>query len=818
MPNSPGWSLRVFILMVMVIPSVSMVAQDAIATSDTAKPVVSPIPVSEITEEVNNFNQRLAETEQVLKVSDKVMAIDSVFDIEKEYFDKTRAEFYEMEEIGMSRRSYELSKREWQNYLSNLTSQRNVINLRIKELQSTFDNLSLALEKWTLTRENAVQNVVSEELISTAEVTINSINNYKNQIRERLDKVVIIYKEITSEISEIDKLINKITEAQNEIQKKIFQKDSPVLWRAFTEGNSLSNLKDKIIPSILNNYRIISVYLSSNVTTLYYQILLLVLLIIFFVYLKKKSGPLSVNNRNIPEVKSALIIVSPVNTAIILGLIVSVFFYSNRPITLTEFIVLIMLIPVTLIIPRLTGGTVKRGYYVALILFIISTLHAYVFVFAIESRMVLLIETALLLYILIGFRRHRNQLKLQEKGFWVRSITFVNNIFILLLAISILTNITGHLRLSSDLFDAVITSSIFGVITYILTITLTSLIGVLTREKNDQPFRLISKYQSFLNHRLRPFIEMVGLIFWIYVALVSFSVYDIFIDWINGLMDKTWKLGIVDISIGQITSFSIVIIITVLVARAIKVVFQDEWLKRTKIPRGVPEAISMTARYVIIAFGIYLALSAAYVDLGEFGLLAGALGVGIGFGLQNIVYNFIAGLVLSYERPIHVGDTIEVNQLMGNVTEIGVRSSKIKTFDGSEVIVPNGNLISNQVINWTLSDQMRRLMIPVRTSLNADPEKVLKMLKTLAAEHQNTLKNPEPLPLFNGYGDSSLDFTLYFWVHFNVGLGTKSDVALKIYDWLKSENLHIPIPVRRIYYENPPQNTKSDPTVEKDKS
>jgi len=105
--------------------------------------------------------------------------------------------------------------------------------------------------------------------------------------------------------------------------------------------------------------------------------------------------------------------------------------------------------------------------------------------------------------------------------------------------------------------------------------------------------------------------------------------------------------------------------------------------------------------------------------------------IGISFGLQNIVANFNAGLVLSFERPIHVGDAIEVNQLMGNVTEIGVRSSKIKTFDDSEVIVPNGNLIENQLINWTLSDQRRRLIIPVRTSLDANPSQIIKMLNQI---------------------------------------------------------------------------------------
>ena len=218
--------------------------------------------------------------------------------------------------------------------------------------------------------------------------------------------------------------------------------------------------------------------------------------------------------------------------------------------------------------------------------------------------------------------------------------------------------------------------------------------------------------------------------------------------------------------------------------------------------RGMPQAISMTLRYIIIGFGIYMALLAAGVDLGKFGLLAGALGVGIGFGLQSIVYNFIAGLIISYEKTLHVGDTVEVDTLLGNVTEIEVRASKILTFDGSEVIVPNGNLISNQVINWTLSDQQRRLNVQIRTSLDADPRHIIKIVKEIATNHPNTLPNPEPMVLFEGYGDTSLDFKLLFWVPYNVSLSTKSEVAIQVYDAIGDAGYDVPIPIQRVFYSS----------------
>jgi len=135
---------------------------------------------------------------------------------------------------------------------------------------------------------------------------------------------------------------------------------------------------------------------------------------------------------------------------------------------------------------------------------------------------------------------------------------------------------------------------------------------------------------------------------------------------------------------------------------------------------------------------------------------------------------------------------------MGTVTEIGVRASKVLTWDGSEVIVPNGLLISNKVVNWTLTNRKRRLVISIKTPFDADPEKVIKILTEVANKHPNTLDQPAPMVLFNGYESSSLDFSIYCWVEFNVSLGTKSDIAIRANKALAAANIAAPIPVQKL--------------------
>jgi small-conductance mechanosensitive channel len=182
-------------------------------------------------------------------------------------------------------------------------------------------------------------------------------------------------------------------------------------------------------------------------------------------------------------------------------------------------------------------------------------------------------------------------------------------------------------------------------------------------------------------------------------------------------------------------------------------------------------------------------------------ILFGFLGVGIGFGLQNIFNNLVSGLILAFERPIQVGDIIQIStlNLMGEVKEIGIRASIVRTFDGAEVVVPNGNLISNEMINWTLSDNRRRQEIIVGVAYGTDTNKVLEILNVLISDHENILKNPAPLVIFLGFGESSLDFRVLFWTHFDVGLSTKSKVGMEIDEAFKKAGIEIPFPQRDLH-------------------
>ena len=163
-----------------------------------------------------------------------------------------------------------------------------------------------------------------------------------------------------------------------------------------------------------------------------------------------------------------------------------------------------------------------------------------------------------------------------------------------------------------------------------------------------------------------------------------------------------------------------------------RLVLRDEVLPKMELPRGVDNSISSLSYYALVLIGLMVALAAAGFETSQFAIIFGALGVGIGFGLQNVVNNFVSGLILMFERPIQPGDVVEVSGTSGKVRAIGMRATTLTTFEGADVIVPNGTLLSEKLINWTLSDMNRRIDVEVGVAYGSDPRRVLALLREVA--------------------------------------------------------------------------------------
>jgi len=227
----------------------------------------------------------------------------------------------------------------------------------------------------------------------------------------------------------------------------------------------------------------------------------------------------------------------------------------------------------------------------------------------------------------------------------------------------------------------------------------------------------------------------------------------------------------------------------------------DRVLARANVDIGVRQAVGSIIRYGFIAVGFAIILQTAGIDLSALTVLAGALGIGVGFGLQNIANNFISGLIILFERPIKVGDRIDVGGVSGDVVEISPRATTVVTNDNIAVIVPNSEFISSRVTNWSYTNRDVRLNFPIGVSYKSDAEQVRRALLEVASAHAGVLTQPPPDVLLEEFGDSSINFKLRVWTRrYTTTPGVlRSELNYAILKKFHEENIEIPFPQRDLH-------------------
>ncbi|MBI5460762.1 MAG: mechanosensitive ion channel family protein, partial [Gammaproteobacteria bacterium] len=233
-------------------------------------------------------------------------------------------------------------------------------------------------------------------------------------------------------------------------------------------------------------------------------------------------------------------------------------------------------------------------------------------------------------------------------------------------------------------------------------------------------------------------------------------------------------------------------------ARWLQTRLDRRWLTYARMDHGAREAVVTITGYVLIILAAIIGLSVAGFDFGKLAIIAGALSVGIGFGLQNIVNNFVSGLILLFERPVKTGDWVMVGNTEGYVRRISIRSTQIQTFDHADVIVPNSELIAHQVTNWMLHNRQGRVHIPIGVVYGSDVVKVKHVLERIARDHPSVItdgSSAEPKALFLGFGETVLSFDLRFFVrNIDERAQIASDLNFAIYATFREEGIDIPFP------------------------
>ncbi len=257
----------------------------------------------------------------------------------------------------------------------------------------------------------------------------------------------------------------------------------------------------------------------------------------------------------------------------------------------------------------------------------------------------------------------------------------------------------------------------------------------------------------------------------------------------------------------------IFLLLLLAVARRVRVLLQSKLLVYTSMDIGQRDALGHLTYYLIVAFGLIIGLESLGVNLGSLLVLGGAVGIGVGLGLQNVANNFVSGLILLLERPIKLGDRVEVAGMNGDVIRIAGRSTWVRTNDNVVIILPNSQFTSNPVTNWTANDRQVRFTVPVGVAYGSDPDEVRQILLKVGASHADVLRDPPPSVLFVGFGDNSLNFELTVWTirHVQTPKVLISDLNFAIFRAFREHSIEIPFPQRDVYLKSVPTEMFPEP-------
>lgn len=293
------------------------------------------------------------------------------------------------------------------------------------------------------------------------------------------------------------------------------------------------------------------------------------------------------------------------------------------------------------------------------------------------------------------------------------------------------------------------------------------------------------------------------------------SAYERLIQLLAWLTGPVMNLGSVPITIGKIAYFILLAWISIYVAGILRVGLIRYALQRTRLDAGARESVGSIARYAAICLGWVLSLHAIGLDLTTFSVVAGAIGIGLGFGLQNTANNFISGLIILIERPIKIGDRIEVEGANGEVVDIGARSTTVLTNDHISIIVPNSLLVTNTVTNWKHSGSSVRFHIPVTVAFDCDVTKVQQLLLEVALEDDDVLKEPPAKVWLRKFGENGLLFDLLVWnsslVHRKGQLVSNLNLAVLLK--FRKHGIVLPYPQRELHIRRPPVASKDRPEL-----
>jgi potassium-dependent mechanosensitive channel len=790
-------SSLLFVPFVRGIPAQSPPAQSA-PTNDTkqpqgneapaAKPVDQAIPLPRIADRAEELDHQLTEIGSQLIAKSELL--ESERTTEKRAAEIHRRVMQARDLLAGTPTPMELEdeQRFWRSQSLEFGAERRLLTFRAAKLEEQIQTLETQQPEWAATWSQIHKSQGIEAVAQRIKQQLDKIQALKSQVQEQLNIVLTLQNQVSQQDQQISDVLQRVREARERERSRLLERDSPPLW----EGLHSQAMEPPLRGSFDRSLTTAREFMATHKLALFN--LAIVYFLALFGILKTRRY---VARAGQPEVstEASHVFGRPFSVALLVTVIGMGEYMVSAPIGIAFVFYLLLLIPVLRILAPLTEPRLRTLLYASSVFYALEGLQLIVQLppFFKRALFALIVLPALLIFAWLARPSRMRSITIQGRNYGILVIGI--RVCLALLAVSFAANIIGFVSLAQLFGLIVLVAPLVGAALYcgvrVLAVILSAvlhtprargLLGVRADAIERLTIRVLALGAAWL---------------WLKSILQLFSVYDSVIAMAWSVLRRRIGFGRIHFTPGDAIGVILVLLVGYALANALTFLLRNLVLPRLRLQRGVPYALSTVTYYLLLLLVAVAALSAAGIELNKFTVLTGAIGVGLGFGLQNIVNNFVSGLILLFERPIHVGDTVEVGGLVGVVRRIGARSSTVVTLQGAEVIVPNSNLLSNQVINWTLSSQWRRVDVPIRIAYGNDPERVIKLLVGVAESHPGVLLERPPAAFFMGFGDSALNFELRFWSAWqDTWFQLQSDVTVAVAKALREAGIEIPFPQR----------------------
>ena len=789
-----SWLLLIPMACWLLLPApASALQQTAAETPDEsaaaeAKP--EPVPAARIPARAEEDLAYLASLQARVAAQPPITNITEKLQILQQRIDTLSAIKGSAEPEHMSWRRRQNFRQQWLPLRDDLSDWKSTLENRTTSLQKDRDRLRELEEEWTLTLQSGREQDLAELLVQRTGTVLGEIARSDKAISAKLDSMTDAYAQITDRLAKVNAVLTGLAATTDQETDQPWLPDDEPIWLTLDNLDETGAQLRSTWESHAGGY--LSTWERFRKPLRLLLVLFAIVLTLLLSLARRKEDTAAD-----PEIAAATGFLNrPVAASLFISLNAAAWFFPASNLA-DDLLLLLILLPMLRLAPVMIPRQLRGAFYFLTAMVVVQQTYNIAVDQGALQRILLLVLS------LTGFVYLARELRKTSPGSragWPRFIARVAWLAIAAFFVAILANLFGYVRLAEMLTEGTIRSGYVAIILLVVATLLASIVELALRTPFARRSLAIRSHHRAIRTRIVRVVRWLLGFGWIAYALDQFGLRDAVIGTVVEFLRQPIQIGTIDTSPREIFTFVLALWVAVKISQLLRFVLENEVYPRSKLQRGAAPTISMLVNYAVLTLGFFLAVSAAGIQLSQFAIVIGALSVGIGFGLQNVVNNFVSGLILIFERPVKVGDTVEVGALMGVVSRIGIRASVVRSYDGAEVIVPNGDLISSQVINWTLSDRRKRIKVPIGVAYGSDPEQVRETLLKVGADHPDTIDDPGPMALFTGFGNSSLDFELRVWTaEFDSGVRIQSELGSSIYRALAEAGIEIPFPQQDVH-------------------